>query len=288
MSETTQDQDKPQGADGATRAAGAAGAAGTGDDGGSLFDLPADSTPKQGADGRPVRPDFLPEQFWDAEGGKPLLESMAKSWQDMRSKVARGEHKPPETPEGYALPKIEGIPETVGGKDDPLWGAVRTAAHEAGVTQQQLEKLATPYLQHLAETMKTQGIKPAQTPEQQQAALQAERRAELAKLGPDGAAVVRDVGTWLRGLETRGLLSAQEHQALRMVGTADGVRAMAKLRELAGERPIPVTALDDGTATEADARRTLTEGYAKSDEAMIERGRAMLTRLEKAGRLGRK
>ena len=113
----------------------------------------------------------------------------------------------------------------------------------------------------------------------------AEQRAELAKLGPDGAAVVRDVSDWMRGLATRGLLSAEEHAALRQVGTAHGVRALAKLRELAGERPIPVTALDDGSATDADARRTLTEGYAKGDEALIARGRSMLAQLDKAGRL---
>lgn len=271
MSETTEDKAEATGD--------------TAEAGGSLFDLAGDAAPQQDADGATVRPDWLPEQFWDQGKGEPKIESLAKSWGDMRTKVARGEHKPPETPDGYALPKIEGIPETVGGADDPLWGAVRTAAHEAGVTQQQLEKLATPYLKHLADTMKAQGVKPAQTPEQQQAALRAELQAELGKLGPDGATVVREVRDWLAGLETRGLISAEEHQALKMSGTASGVRAMAKLRELAGERPIPVTALDDGTATEADARRMLTEGFAKSDEQLVQRGRDMLARLEKAGRL---
>lgn len=267
-------------------AAGSA-AAGDGAADGSIFELAGSGDDKSvtGADRKPVRPDWLPEQFWDPAGAKPNVEGLAKSWTDFRGKIARGDHKPPETADGYALPKVEGIPETVGGKDDPLWTSIRTAAHEAGVTQQQLEKLATPYLTHLAETMKAQGLKPKGTPEEEKAALQAELKAELGKLGPDGAAVVRDVRDWMKGLQTRGLLSEQEHGALKMVGTAEGVRALAKLRELAGERPIPVTALDDGSATEADARRMLTEGFAKSDEALIQRGRNMLALLEKAGRL---
>lgn len=254
---------------------------------GSIFDLAGDgdAKPALGADGKPARPDWLPEPFWDAAGNKPNVEGLAKSWNDMRTKIARGEHKPPETADGYTLPKIEGIPETVGGKDDPLWGSIRAAAHEVGVTQQQLEKIAAPYLTHLAATMKEQGLKPAGTPEEEKAAIQAELKVELGKLGRDGAAVVRDVRDWMKGMEARGLLTPEEHTALKQVGSASGVRALAKLRELAGERPIPVNALDDGSLTEADARRMLTEGFAKSDESLIQKGRNGLAQLERAGRL---
>jgi hypothetical protein len=265
--------------------AGAGAAAATGD---SLFDAAGDDTTKtagtEGQDGqqqatgtKPTRPDTIPEQFWDAEKSEVRLHEMGKSWLDMRRKVSRGIEAPPEAPDAYTVPKLEGVPEgLIGGEGDALWPEIRKAAHAAGVTQKQLDALAAPFLTQMA----TEGGE-AETPEARTARVEA----EFAKLGPNGKQVVRDVGGWIAGMHGRGQLSDGEFAALRAVGTAEGVRALAKLRELAGEKPIPTDAIGDDAMAQADAERLMRDGFQKGDTAMVERGRQQLRKLEQAGRL---
>jgi hypothetical protein len=251
---------------------------------GGLFDLAeASAPPAKGEDGKAVRPDWLAEQFWDAEKGEARLADLAKSQRDLRAQVSRGDHKPPEKPEAYTLPKIEGLPEgMIGGEKDTLWPELRTAAHAAGVTQKQLEALATPFLREVAKVAKAA---PGADSEAEKAALREAYAAEMKALGPNAEAVVRDIGAWLKGMEARGLLSAEEHQALRGVSTAAGMQALGKLRELGGERGIPVEALAAEGMTEADARKMLTEGFAKNDEGMRSRALKALAEMEKRGQL---
>lgn len=269
------------------------GAAGTGaatSTGDSLFDAAggddqAQASQAAGQDGqqqaattaKPTRPDTIPEQFWDAEKGEPRVHEMGKSWLDMRRKISRGIEAPPEAPDAYTVPKLDGAPEgLIGGDGDTLWPEIRKAAHAAGVTQKQLDALAAPFLAQMAQ----QGGE-TETPEARAARVEA----EFAKLGPNGKQVVRDVGGWIAGLHSRGVLSDGEFAALRQVGTAEGVRALAKLRERAGEKPIPTDAIGDDAMAQADAERLMREGFQKGDQGMVERARRKLQELEKAGRL---
>lgn len=255
-----------------------------GGDGASIFDL-ADDTPKTDAEGKAVRPDWLPEQFWDAEKAAPRNDQLAKSWRDMRAMVSRGEHKPPETADAYELPRVEGLPDgLIGGDKDPLWPEVRTAAHAAGVTQKQLAAIAAPFLAAVAAQAKAAGVAPSDPEAEAQAARDA-GRAELAKLGPNGHAMVRNVGGWISGLESRGVMTASEVRALKSVSTAEGVRALGKLAEMLGEKPIPVDAMQADDTTQADAQRMLTEAHGKGDQAMKEKALRILAELERNGRL---
>ena len=148
-------------------------------------------------------------------------------------------------------------------------------AHAAGVTQKQLDALAAAFL-------------PAGRRKGRRADLEAQKaavEAEFARLGPNGKQVARDVGQWLKGLAGRGLLTEAELGAIRGVTTADGVRALAKLRELSGDKAIPTTALEDGMMAQADANRLMQEGYRDNDQDKIRRGRQALEALDKAGKL---
>jgi hypothetical protein len=253
-------------------------------DDGALFDAvddkPQDATTKP-AEGqqpaqRPARPDTIPEQFWDAEKGAVRTDDMAKSWRDLRAKISRGEHNPPDKPEAYTVPKVEGVPDgLVGGEKDALWPEIRQAAHAVGITQKQLDALAAPFLKAVAEQ-----AAPAD-PEVRKAAVEA----ELAKLGPNGRHVVRDVKGWINGLHANGSFSDEERDALLRVGTAAGVRALAKVRERLGEQPIPTDALTEDGMAETDARRLMREGFAENDEAKLTRARRALAELERNGRL---
>lgn len=251
-----------------------------GADPGNLFDMAEQQEPQRGTDGKLVKPADLPDQFWNGEKGEIRVDALAKSWRDLRAQVSKGAEKPPESADAYQLPKVEGLPEGfIGGKDDALWPTIRQAAHKAGVSQRQLEALAGPFLSAVAEQMK--GADPQQSEEERRQA--AEK--EIGTLGPNGRQLVADLGGWLRGMVSSGRFTQDEALALRGVSTAAGVRALAKLRELSGEKPIPTDAMQADQATQADLQRMLTEGYAKNDPELRRKALAGLAELEKRGAL---
>lgn len=234
-----------------------------------------------------ARPDGLADAFWDADKGEVRLAELIKSQADLRRTVSRGEHKPPSSPEEYKLPASDTIPADLIKPDDPLWKATTAAAHARGFSQADLEALATPFLTTLAELTKDAR---AVTPEQAKAAQEQAMQAEMGKLGQQGPAMIRGVYTWLKGLAAKQVITAEELGALRATATADGVRALAKLRELAGERSLGINA---GAApeigSEEDARALLAQGFRAGGEAtdegkaLLAKGRDMLRRLEAAG-----
>lgn len=211
------------------------------------------------------------------------LEELIASHYDLRTKIARGERKPPARPEDYRLP--DGIPEGLVTPDDPLWAVLREAAHKAGLPERDLHASAKPYLAKLAEIAGAHCPPIAPDPAAMQAALQAEHD----KLGPGGPAMVRAVDGWLKGLVAAKVITAEGYEALREISTAEGARALAALRERAGEQPL---AIEPGTlpglGSEAEARALLREGYRLGADTperreKIARGREMLERLETAG-----
>lgn len=251
----------------------------------SIFDAVGSADPAPlapGADGKLAKPEWLDDAFWDPVKNEARLESLARSQKDLRARISRGEGTLPEAPEGYALPSIEGMPADFVPADDPVWGEVRQAAHKAGITQAQMDALLRPYLSHAAR-IKAELAPP--DPGQQQEQHKAELLQEIGKLGPNGPALVREVGGWIAGLESRGSLTPEEAGALREIGTAAGIRAITKLRSLAGEQAIPLDALQDDAMSEADARRMLVEGYKNGDDALLNKGRRALETLEKRGLL---
>lgn len=246
----------------------------------SLLDDAAEEI-KTGEDGTRIKPEGLPDAFWDMAKGEVRQDALIKSWRDMRTQVARGLPQAPANPEAYTPPKAEGLPEDfIGGEKDVLWPEIRKAAHAAGVSQAQLDAIATPFL---AAAAKAAADRKAAEPDP--AALRAEREAEFNKLGPNGRALVRDVGGWLAGLESRGIISPEEHRDLRALGTANGVRGLAKLREMAGEKPIPLEAVATEGASQRDLERQLMAARQAGDQAGVERALRQLGDLEKRGML---
>lgn len=256
----------------------AAGAAAAGDGGAA-----EGGAAEGGGAGKPVRPEGVPDQFWDAEKGV-RVDALTKSWNDMRTQVAKlGDAKPPEDESGYVLPKVEGFAVDSVPADDPVVGALRRGAAAAGIGAKQFQTMLAPVLKAIGDLGGGPASAEARAAEEKRAF-----EAEMGKLGANGRAIVRETGAWLNGLAGRGILTREEVGALRSVTSAEGVRAFAKLRELAGGAPIPVEGLaEDGAMTQADAERMMREGYAKNDAALVAKGRAVLERMEGDGRLGR-
>lgn len=186
------------------------------------------------ADGRPAD---VPEAFWDPAKKEVRQDAMLKSWRDtsaqLRTLQGSKGVKPPEKPEGYTFERAKDLPAHIladAGKDESL-KLLRNVAHAAGLTQEQFSKLATEYYAGAAKLL------PAPP----------DAKAEIAKLGVNGEKVADTVITWLEGFETSGLLSGVEVDALVLQGaTADGIRALNKLRENFGGAQIPVHATVDG------------------------------------------
>lgn len=235
---------------------------------------------------KPQRPPDVPEKFWDAEAGAVRVDALLKAYRDAERALGRGEHKPPPTPDGYALPKGDGIPEGLVKPDDPLWRVTIEAAHKRGMSQADLDAIAAPFLRTLAELTRDR-LPP--DPEAERAARRAALEAERSKLGPQADAIIAGVGTWLRGLHARGVLAKDELDSLFAIADAAGVRAFAKLREMAGEQPLGVDPAGvPEIGSEREARALIRRGYGKGEDTeegreLIARGRQMLEALQRAG-----
>jgi hypothetical protein len=254
----------------------------------NLFDGASDTPPSATPAAPGTRPDHIPEQFWDPATNQPRIEAMLKSWKDLRQKVSQGTGAAPETPDAYAFPTVEGLNEEIVKADDPLWQQLRQSAHKAGVSQAQLAAILTPIIQDQIERAKQT---PGASPEADQAARQAALAEQKQLLGPNADLMISDMKAWIKGMQTRGSLTEGEAQALLQAGNANGIRALAKLRALTGEKAIPLDTLAGADMTKEDAHKLMTAGYAKKNAGQpggdeeIERGRRALKELERRGLL---
>lgn len=262
-----------------------------------------------GGAGGPSRPDWLPENFFknDARDLKPEdlkllshidIEALARSQADLRSKFGRGEHKPPAKPDDYTFEMPKDVKLEIKA-DDPLMASVRSAAHAAGLSNADFNKFLQPVVTKLGELVASGAGAKQLTPEQQQEAArqaQAQQAAafdkELQKLGPTGREAVRQVGTWIKGLGTKGILTEAEVTELSYLSTAEGITAMRKLMELSGEKPVPVDPMSAGAEMSIEeAKRLMTEAFAEGGDtneksrAKLERARKTLQAYEKNGML---
>lgn len=219
------------------------------------------------------RPEWLPEPFWDAEANAPRYEALAKSWTDLRRRVGEKYEPPPPSPDDYDMPELEGVPAGSIRPDDPLWRGIREAAHKAGIGKRQMQALVAAYFESARKM--ASGTADPET-------YRARVEQEMAKLGPNGRAVVRDVNGWVTGLVARGVLTQDEAESLRAVADAAGVRALAKLKGMLGEKPIPIDHLVSGANDQVEeARRRLAEAMRTGNASLGEVALEGLRRLRK-------
>jgi len=217
-------------------------------------------------DQKSARPDYIPEQFWDAEKGAARVDAMAKSWADTRkalneaTKASKG--KAPETPEGYlddwTVPremgegddakKLERIKEI--SADDPALQAMAQAAHKHGLTDKQFRGMLTDVLYSV------DGLMPEPFDlEREIAALGAGSREEALHL-------IGQNRDWLTRLHDQGVLGEDHFNfAKQFASSAIGLQTLNLLREQAGEKPIPVNTLstNEGRKTEAELMSMMSD-----------------------------
>jgi len=176
------------------------------------------------------RPEWMPENFWDEKDG-PDLEALAKSYQEMRTKMSAGKHKAPKDGSyDIAALKDHGIEE-----DDALLSEFKGFAKENGLSQDQFDQITQMYVQHVNEMM---------------GEADTNREAELSKLGPKGDKIVGSLNQWLTKLGTSGALSHEEVDAIASkADNANFIMALNKIRASYGEQPIPDINVQEGQGT---------------------------------------
>lgn len=180
--------------------------------------LPDPHAPPAQETGERAKPEWLDNDFWDAEKGEIRTESLHKAFKDTKAKVGereeqmreriaaelKAENAPedlPESPEGYTLD--EGLTDLIS-TDDPLLQAFQNAAHAEGIAPKTFNAIVKGVLES----------NPAPDPE-----------AEKAKLGDQADARIERVSNYVnRHLKDEQLAAVQA-----MTTTADGVMALETL-----------------------------------------------------------
>lgn len=210
------------------------------------------------------RPEWLPEQFWDAEKGELRGESMAKAWKDTRQALDDAKQKKgaPETVDGY----LDGweMPKTEDGKslarsrnveaDDAALKIVAEVAHDIGMPKKDFDKLVRQIM------IKWDGLLPEAI----------DQAAEIEALGGDDAAdrIIVQVADFGTRMFEAGDWNEAEFQAWRgMNRTAAGVSLAAKMMKAAGEKPVPLHLEQDGVKSEAELQSAMNDPRYKTDPA---------------------
>ena len=165
------------------------------------------------------RPDWYPDKFWSDDDG-PDLENLVKSYNELQKKFSQGKHKAPEQYDD-SLFKDASIPD-----DDPLLSTYRDWAKENGISQSAFDELANSFISMA---------------QQEEEVAQISYQDELAKLGPNADATIKSMTDWAQGLVRKGVWSEGDFEEFKIMGgTAQGLKALQKVRSYYGDRPIPV------------------------------------------------
>jgi len=166
------------------------------------------------------KPDYFPEKFWNEKDG-PDVEGLVNSYKELEKNFSQGKHKTPK--EGY---DIKFATEKGVDSEDPLLNKVQDWAKEHGVSQAAFEKLAGDYIDNQAAEFEQYNI---------------DIKEEKNKLGPNADAIIKSTAQWADGLFKKGVLNETELEAFKATGnSADGVRALQKLRRFYGEGAVPI------------------------------------------------
>ena len=174
---------------------------------------------KEGEEVELSKPDWYPDKFWNEEEG-PDLENLVKSYNELQKKFSQGKHKAPEKYDDTVF-KDAGI-----GDDDELFSTYRDWAKENGISQSAFEDLATKFIS-MSQLEAEQG--------------QVSFEEEYKKLGNNADATIKSMTDWAQGLVRKGVWSEADFEEFKIMGgTAQGIRALQKVRSYYGDKAIPV------------------------------------------------
>lgn len=206
----------------------------------SHLEQPEDDSPLE-------RPDWWPENFWKKDDAEPDLEAIAKSWTDLRKQISQGKHKAPEDG-NYDFSAFGETPD-----DDPVKGHVANWAKEYGVSQLALDALVKPIVE----------MGGAQVEQ-----VKFDAAAEKKALGPNADTIIKGMTEWGAGLVNKGIWGKDDFEEFKVMGgTANGIKALMKLRESYEGRIPTQSAPVDGAPSKDELFAMVGDPKYKTDPA---------------------
>lgn len=201
----------------------------------------------------PERPEYIDEQFWNAEKGEVNAEGLAKSYKELRKAFnEKNNDKVGESELDYATEEFMAQEGMSGMKDDPAFNMALKAAKEAGLGVKQAQAFIGKFMAGMGEF----------------APPTVDVQAELGKLGKNGAHIVSGLKTWIDGMKTHGDINDEVHaEILKLGSTAAGIKALDVLRQKAGVMNIPA-----GEAVHGTSHMSAQDWYAATYETHAEAG----------------
>jgi CheY-like chemotaxis protein len=200
------------------------------------------------------KPENFPDKFWHEKEG-PNYENLVKSYNAIEKKLSEGR---PKAPDEYDISALEGID-----SEDPLITKYTVWAKDNGISQEAFLNLANEIVD-----MGYQSEKEAKF----------DMEKEKALLGENANEIIQSNINWGRSLVSKGIFTDQDYSELEVLGgTAGGQRLMQKLRQMQGEKDIPVVAIagnqldkEELFARVADPRYQADPTFRKQTEKMFE------------------
>lgn len=222
-------------------------------------------TGKVDEDGRPIeaKPEddkgkapepYYPEEIQDHLKGdtdKETIDKLHKAYAGARKELAQKKGAP-EKAEDYTVG--EDLADVVD-IEDPIYGIIQKAAHEAGISKDAFGKM----FEVLGAGLKEGDLLPEPF----------DREAEMKQLGKNGEAMVDAWITKLDGLKEQGSITDKHYvEGMIMGGTATAIELLNIMMEGYGEKPIPMGPVTlEQKLTEADLRKLTADPRYKTDKA---------------------
>nr|AKH47283.1 hypothetical protein [uncultured marine virus] len=199
------------------------------------------------------KPEYIDDQFWNAEKGELDAEKLATSYKELRAKMSAGKHKAPADGK-YSVDELGDID-----ADDPMLADFLDIAKDEGFSQDQFERLTKFYLE-------SQGALNEE--------IKYRRDEEMGKLGRNAEKIIGSMDAWLTKFGTSGTLSNDELEAIANASNnATFINAMNKIRRSYGESDIPPASasMDVGATTMDEIQELMADPRYGQDMAYTSR-----------------
>lgn len=164
------------------------------------------------------RPDWYPEKFWNEDG--PDLENLAKSYGELQKKFSQGKHKAPDEYDTSIFNEASVEP------TDELLETYVAWSKQHNISQSAFEELGKQFIEMAGEIEDDERIFVEE---------------ELKKLGPNADATIKSMTDWANGLVRKGVWGEDDFEEFKIMGgTAQGMKALQKIRSYYGDQTVPV------------------------------------------------
>ena len=253
----------------------------------SLLDtVEAKQPDASGLDFSKGKPEGFPDDLWDGEKNAPKVQDLYAKYQEaenrakgLREKLSKGAQNAPKDPKEYEL-KLSDETAKVIKSDDPMIQQARSVAHKYGLSKEAFNGFMSEMSDFVAKA--TLDNQANDDPAAQKAAIEAHRREEMAKLGENGAQVVKAVASWGNELASQGRFTESDLKAFKdMAYSADAVRVLNIMRSMiGGGRDVPMEPASDGFSR-AELEQQLVKAYNANDGVTYEKLSAQLAAMRK-------